>query len=80
MPKYHFRKMYFICENKRIVEPNVKTAVAHQDKAYADTILAQKDTSVKMWDVNKPPTAYTVEGFYLVHERLFEELLKEHSK
>jgi hypothetical protein len=72
--------MYFICESKRVVEPNIQTAVAYQAKDYAETILAQRDTSVKMWDVNKPPRTYTVEGFYLVHERLFEELLKEHTK
>lgn len=80
MAKYCFRKMYFICENKRVIALNVETTTAHQHKDKALRILAQKDTAVKMWDVNKPPRVYTVEGFYLVHESLFDALLKEHSK
>ncbi|WP_295672222.1 hypothetical protein [uncultured Mucilaginibacter sp.] len=80
MPKYCFRKVYFICTNKQVIEPAIKSAVAYKNKDYADILLDQRDKSVKMWDVNKPPKTYSVEGFYLVHERLFDELLKEHSK
>jgi hypothetical protein len=80
MPKYCFRKMYFICENKRVIAPEVHATNAYQYKKVADSVLTTKDTAVKMWDVGKPPTLYTVEGFYLVHESLFEKLLKEHSK
>jgi hypothetical protein len=80
MPKYCFRKMYFICENKRVISPDVQRTNAFQHKEIADAILSQKDTSVKMWDVNKPPKVFTVEGFYLVHESLFDEILKEYSK
>jgi hypothetical protein len=80
MAKYCFRRLYFICENKRVIEPNVHATTAHQYRDKAENTLAQKDTAVKMWDVNKPPRIYTVEGFYLVHESLFDTLLKEHSK
>jgi hypothetical protein len=80
MAKYRFRKMYFICENKRVVAPNVHTATAHQYKDKAGEILAQRPPGTMLWNVNKPPKVYTLEGFCLVHESLFDELLKEHSK
>jgi hypothetical protein len=72
--------MYFICENKRVITPEVHATTVYQYKTAADGALASKDTAVKMWHVGKPPKVYTVEGFYLVHESLFEKLLKEHSK
>lgn len=80
MAKYRFRKMYFICENNKVIEPNVGATNAYQYKKTVDDILKQRDTTVKMWDVGKPPKVYKVEGFYLVHESLFDEILKEHSK
>ncbi|MDB4921813.1 MAG: hypothetical protein JWQ54_3796 [Mucilaginibacter sp.] len=80
MPKYRFRKMYFICENKQVIQPNIWATTAHQHKDKADDVLANMDKSVKMWDVNKPPITHSVEGFYLVHERLFDAILKEHAK
>ena len=80
MPKYRFRKIYFICEDKLVITPDLLTTTAYKHKDYADTILRQKDTDVKMWEVNKPPKKYSVEGFYLVHESLFDELLKDYSK
>jgi len=73
MRKFRFRKMYFICENKQVIAHNVQRTNAYQHKKNADEILAQMDTSVKMWQVGKPPVTYSVEGFYLVHESLFEE-------
>lgn len=80
MQKYRFRKIYFICENKRVIEPNVHATNAYQHKEHADAILSQRDTSVKMWDINKPPRVYSVEGFYLVHESLYEKILKEYCR
>lgn len=80
MVKYCFRKMYFICENNKVIEHNVQATNAYQHREHADAILGQRDTSVKMWEVNKPPKTYKVEGFYLVHESLYEELLKARSK
>ena len=72
--------MYFICENKRVITPEVHATTTYQYKTVADEVLANKDKSVKMWEINNPPKFYSVEGFYLVHESLFEEILKEHSK
>jgi hypothetical protein len=80
MRKYRFRKMYFICENNRIIADNVWSVDAHQHRDKAEIILAQKDVSIKMWEANKPPKRYKVEGFYLVHESLFDLILKEHCK
>jgi hypothetical protein len=60
--------MYFICENKQVIKPEVQRTNAYQHKKHADEILAQMDKSVKNWRVGKPPITYSVEGFYLVHE------------
>jgi len=73
MRKFRFRKMYFICENKQVIEPNVHMTNAYQYKHIADTVLSQWDTEPKLWDAGKPPIKYSVEGFYLVHESLFEQ-------
>ena len=80
MPKYRFRKMYFICKNKRVIESNVWSTDAYQGKHHAESIMEQKDKTVYMWMENDPPIEYSVEGFYLVHESLFEAILKEYSK
>ena len=78
--KYRFRKMYFICEDNKIITPEVwaTNAYQYQDKAMA--IARQKSKTRGMYIVNEKPLVHTVEGFYLVHESLFEALLKEHSK
>ena len=73
MRKFRFRKMYFICENKQVIKPELHRVHAFQHKKHADEILAQMDKSVKNWHVGKPPITYSVEGFYLVHESLFDE-------
>jgi len=80
MPKYRFRKMYFICENKRVIKPELQSTVAYQKKEQAETILSQTDKTIKLWDVSNAPKQYSVEGFYLVHESLFEEVLKDWGK
>ena len=73
MRKFRFRKMYFICENKLVIKAELHRVDAYQHKKHADEILAQMDTSIKIWDAGKPPKTYSVEGFYLLHESLFEE-------
>jgi len=80
MAKHRFRKMYFICENKKVIQPEVWATSAHQYKDKAQAVLDQIDKTPKLWNVNKPPVHYSLEGFYLVHESLFDEILKEHTK
>lgn len=80
MRKYRFRKMYFICENKQVIQPNVWATTAHQYRDKAQAVFDQKDKTVKQWQANQPPIHHSLEGFYLVHESLFDEVLKDHCK
>ncbi|WP_285055162.1 hypothetical protein [Pedobacter ginsengisoli] len=82
MPKkYHFRKMHFICTDNRVIEPEHEFVPAFQYRKYAETIRVQQQPSGRYeWeDKNKPIPKKTVEGFYLVHESLYEEILKAHD-
>jgi len=82
MPKYNFRKMFFICENKRVIQPNVLMTNAYQLKKTADNVCEtrnlQQGGEHKLWqDKSKPVPVHTVEGFYLVPEALYEEVLRK---
>lgn len=79
--KYRFRKMYFICEDKRVIEPPIEFTTSFRRKEYADTILKDQGerSYLYLWEKGPLPVK-SVEGFYLVHESLFEEILKEYSK
>ena len=72
--------MYFLCRDKKIIEPNIQFTNAYQYKEYADKILIQETRTYKyLWE-NEPSAVKTIEGFYLVPERLFDEILKDHVK
>ena len=84
--KYRFRKLYFICENNQVINGIYEMVKAYRRKEYADSVrdgqerMAEDELS-KYWAKNeKPIRIKKVEGFYLVHESLFDELLKDHSK
>lgn len=77
-PRYKFRKMYFICENKRVISPNVGRTNAYQFKETADSVLeSQKRSFQYLWENSNPTKVNSVEGFYLVPEALYEEVLKK---
>jgi hypothetical protein len=81
--KYKFRKMFFICDDRKVIDSNVHSITIYQYKEYADTILKEKGQreNHKMWDdKTKPLPIKTVEGFYLVPEKLFDEILKDWVK
>ena len=79
--KYRFRKIYFICCDNNLMDTNTEVTNAYQFRETAlDQVKRQPTTGRYMWEVNKPPKINRVEGFYLVHESLYELLLKEHSK
>ncbi len=65
--------MYFICENKQVIAQDVHCTNAYRHRKHAEQILAQMHSPVKVWKEGKPPVTYSVEGFYLLHESLFEE-------
>jgi hypothetical protein len=81
--KYRFRKMYFHCNDKRVIDPQFEFTTAFQHKEYADRILEQqghRTTHYMYEDATKPLPVKSVEGFYLVPEKLFEEVLKRWVK
>lgn len=42
--------------------------------------MIERENNNYLWEKDKTPRSVSTEGFYLVHESLFDELLKEHSK
>lgn len=86
MAKHRFRKAYIICINNEIIGEYEVTNL-YKSRKYADGICQSKQRtemeSVKMeWkkNSNSTPTQYRVHGFYLVHESLFDEILKDYCK
>jgi hypothetical protein len=85
MPKYRFRKVYFICEKNRIFPNNYEMVSSYRQMANALSVCShqQRDAIIeakKDYNKSRDIPLYKVEGFYLVHESLFDELLKKHSK
>jgi hypothetical protein len=72
--------MYFLCKNKRVIDSNEHITTAYQHVDEAKATLAHQVITPKMWEINQPPAVHSVEGFYLVHESLFDEILKDHTK
>ncbi|SEM66736.1 hypothetical protein SAMN05192574_101401 [Mucilaginibacter gossypiicola] len=79
--KYTFRKMYFQVENDRVIQDNVGATNVYQRKE--DAIKTWRDytrLTPYYWEKGKPQIKREVVGFYLVHESLFEEILKRYTK
>ena len=81
MKKRRFKKVYIICQDKVILPSNVYFGNFSNYKDYADTICKQNQPeSHKSWeDSEKTLPVYEVHGFYLVHESLFDEVLRDHT-
>lgn len=74
---YKVRKMSFICEDGRVIAPNVHMTNAYQFREIAETVCKQKQPTGKYtWQEGKPIPKVTVEDFYLVHASLFNEVLE----
>ncbi|RZJ83686.1 MAG: hypothetical protein EOO20_22340 [Chryseobacterium sp.] len=73
--KFKFRKMYFVCKDGRVNEDNVAMTQAYNDKEVAESVCeSRRQQNHKMWDdKTKPFPKHTVEGFYLLHESLFDK-------
>jgi hypothetical protein len=81
MPKkYRFRKMYFVCTDNVLIGKDTWSTTAWQARERAKEKADQQSRTRGMHIVNEIPLEHKVHGFYLVHESLFEELLKEWSK
>lgn len=74
--------MFFVCEDKKVISPNVHMTQAYQFKTTADQVANERQRDrVKLWEnQSKPVPKQTVEGFYLVPEALYDEILKVYDK
>jgi hypothetical protein len=52
---------------------------AYKNKEYAESNLESRTTHMMWENKNIPLPKRTVEGFYLVHESLFDEILKKYT-
>ncbi|SDG68030.1 hypothetical protein SAMN05421827_109138 [Pedobacter terrae] len=76
--KYKFRKMFFICRDKKVIAPNVGMTQAYQLRETAEQVCKDRTTHMIWEDQSKPIPKESVEGFYLVPEALYNEILKSH--
>jgi hypothetical protein len=80
-----FRKVYFITENNKVFPEQYEMANCYNREEYAKNICEQqqrifKDETHKMYHNGRPVPALAMHGFYLVHESLFDEILRDHIK
>jgi len=71
--KFKFRKMYFHCTDGKVIEENVEMTWAYRKRETAQSTLKTSPTHMMWEDKKKPIPKKSVEGFYLVHESLFEK-------
>lgn len=79
--KRRFRKVYFIAVDNKLYPGDIEFAQAFRlrDIAVKMANHIRRENllqSEKLWIKKEPIHAYAVEGFYLVHESLFDEILK----
>lgn len=81
--KYRFRKVYFVCRDKEVVPANARDTIAYkwesdavQDAENQTASYAPYADKNRFW---KAPD-FTVQGFYLVHESLYDEVIEPHQK
>lgn len=68
-----------MCNNNQVIDDNVEMVNAYRCRAYADKITLarrEKDLYPLLWEKGIEKPIRTTEGFYLVHESLFDEILK----
>ena len=80
--KYKFRKVYFICEDNKVFAQEFKVVNCYKEEGYCKNVCAGqqriKMENVNMWWAGKETIPQlTPHGFYLVHESLFDEILKK---
>jgi hypothetical protein len=87
MEKRKFRKVYFVCVNNHVFDSDYDMVNAYRTLDYAKTIAAQSQRNQmekeKMeWNKNDKgkKLRFQAEGFYLVHESLFNEILKKYCE
>ncbi|QEM03317.1 hypothetical protein DIU31_007190 [Mucilaginibacter rubeus] len=82
--KYKFRKAYFIAKDNQIFE-QFEMVNCYRRKEYVDSVCKSQqrlanDESSQMWNKGKPIPVLKAHGYYLVHESLYEEIIKPFEK
>jgi len=73
--------MYFVCKDNQVISPDVGRTNCWQHRKDAETIEKQNTrTNVFQWEKRTTPPVYKTEGFYLVHESLYEDIIKPHDR
>lgn len=81
--KYRFRKIFFNCHDNKVIEECYEMTNAFRRREYAESIAKgqiERENNPLLWERDRPRRKISVEGFYLVHESLFEEILKKYTK
>ncbi|MBD1364396.1 hypothetical protein IDJ77_11305 [Mucilaginibacter sp. ZT4R22] len=82
--KRRFRKVWFVCcDNSVMSEYKCVNAFSTQEHALQQEALRNRqemDNATKMWNQGKERRVHKAQGFYLVHESLFDEILKAWAK
>lgn len=66
--RYSFRLMYFVCNNKQVIADDAKYTNAYQEKRHCEHLIPKQDKKVAP---DQNPTVRSIEGFFLVHEKLW---------
>lgn len=78
--RYRFRKMYFHCNDKKVISEEHQFTNAYRTEEYAKATLDTRDFRFIHEDQSKPMPVQTVEAFYLVPEALYDEILKKYTE
>lgn len=81
--KYRFRKVYFVCKDKEVLPANVRTETVFKWPNDAKAAQESIALDIKSYKLNSPSwkePRFTVEGFYLVHESLYDEVIEQFQK
>jgi len=64
--------MYFHCTDGKVIEENVDMTWAYRKRESAESTINNSETHMIWENKTKPKPKRTVEGFYLIHESLFD--------
>jgi hypothetical protein len=83
MAKHKFRKVYFVCRDNKIMpqsQGSFTSAFSTESHAVEQEQFHNKkelDNAKQMWNEGKQMPVHKAHGFYLVHESLYEKILKQ---
>jgi hypothetical protein len=75
---YPIEKLYFRCYNGKVMSKGIAFTDAFVERADERLKIVQRKTPY-MWE-NETPPVESVEGFYLVNEQFYDEILKPFTR